>query len=413
VFLVNIIVVVKFGGSCLSTPDNILTAAKKIAVEAASGKSVVVVVSALGGETDKLISLAQGSTVHAVSKEDLDEILSMGERTMVRLLATALKSQGVTSIAIDPTSSLWPVYTDSAFGSATVDLDDTKQAVTDKLLPLLAENCVPVVAGFLGRSPDGKITTLGRGGSDVSAVILGRCLDAGEVIFVKDVEGVFSADPKRIIDPQKIDFLEAEEAYSLVSAGARVIHPKALTYKQNSMNLRVVGFNAHDLRGGTLITGEVQADLEVQLRPTSLSMITLIALKADSLNVLLSLLTDALPSNTTIMGLALTSSSLLLYVENASRLVLSLHDMIKTQGLAKAIHCIDSVAMIEVSGFNLEQIPGVVDVVVSPLAREEINLYGVLTISSSIKIFVPWNERETTLSLINEQLRKFKNQEEK
>lgn len=411
--MVNNIVVVKFGGSCLSTPDNILTAAKKIAVEAASGKSVVVVVSALGGETDKLISLAQGSTVHAVSKEDLDEILSMGERTMVRLLATALKSQGVTSIAIDPTSSLWPVYTDSAFGSATVDLDDTKQAVTDKLLPLLAENCVPVVAGFLGRSPDGKITTLGRGGSDVSAVILGRCLDAGEVIFVKDVEGVFSADPKRIIDPQKIDFLEAEEAYSLVSAGARVIHPKALTYKQNSMNLRVVGFNAHDLRGGTLITGEVQADLEVQLRPTSLSMITLIALKADSLNVLLSLLTDALPSNTTIMGLALTSSSLLLYVENASRLVLSLHDMIKTQGLAKAIHCIDSVAMIEVSGFNLEQIPGVVDVVVSPLAREEINLYGVLTISSSIKIFVPWNERETTLSLINEQLRKFKNQEEK
>jgi aspartate kinase len=413
VFLVNDIVVVKFGGSCLSTPDNILTAAKKIAVEAASGKSVVVVVSALGGETDKLIRLAQGSTVHAVSKEDLDEILSMGERTMVRLLATALKSQGVTSIAIDPTSSLWPVYTDSAFGSATVELDDTKQAVTNKLLPLLAENCVPVVAGFLGQSPDGKITTLGRGGSDVSAVILGRCLDAEEVIFVKDVEGVFSADPKRVIDPQKIDFLEAEEAYSLVSAGARVIHPKALTYKQNSMNLRVVGFKAHDLRGGTLITGEVQADLEVQLRPTSLSMITLVALKADSLNVLLSLLTDALPSNTKIMGLALTSSSLLLYVENASRLVLRLHDMIKTQGLAKAIHCIDSVAMIEVSGFNLEQIPGVVDVVVSPLAREEINLYGVLTISSSIKIFVPWNERGTTLSLINEQLRKFKNQEEK
>jgi aspartate kinase len=371
------------------------------------------VVSALGGETDKLIRLAQGSTVHAVSKEDLDEILSMGERTMVRLLATALKSQGVTSIAIDPTSSLWPVYTDSDFGSATVELDDTKQAVTNKLLPLLAENCVPVVAGFLGQSPDGKITTLGRGGSDVSAVILGRCLDAEEVIFVKDVEGVFSADPKRVIDPQKIDFLEAEEAYSLVSAGARVIHPKALTYKQNSMNLRVVGFKAHDLRGGTLITGEVQADLEVQLRPTSLSMITLVALKADSLNVLLSLLTDALPSNTKIMGLALTSSSLLLYVENASRLVLRLHDMIKTQGLAKAIHCIDSVAMIEVSGFNLEQIPGVVDVVVSPLAREEINLYGVLTISSSIKIFVPWNERGTTLSLINEQLRKFKNQEEK
>lgn len=410
--MVNDTVVVKFGGSCLSTPDNILTAAKKLAVEAASGKRVVAVVSALGGETDKLLSLAQGSTLHTVSKEDLDDILSMGERTMVRLLATALKSQGVSAIAIDPTSSLWPVYTDAVFGSATVDLHATKQAVTEKLLPLLAENRVPVVAGFLGQSTDGKITTLGRGGSDVSAVILGRCVDAGEVIFVKDVGGVFSADPKQVHDPQKIDFLEAEEAYSLMSAGARVIHPKALTYKQNSMNLRVVGFNAPDLRGGTLITGEVQAGLEIHLRPLSLSMITVVALKADSLNVLLSLLTDALPSNTKIQGIAVTATSLLLYVENASHLVLSLHDMIKTQGLAKAIHCIDAVAMIEVSGFNLEQIPGVVDVVVSPLAREGINLYGVLTISSSIKIFVPWSERETAVSLMQTQLQKFKNQEE-
>ncbi len=410
--MVNDTVVVKFGGSCLSTPDNILTAAKKLAVEAASGKRVVAVVSALGGETDKLLSLAQGSTLHTVSKEDLDDILSMGERTMVRLLATALKSQGVSAIAIDPTSSLWPVYTDAVFGSATVDLHATKRAVTEKLLPLLAENRVPVVAGFLGQSTDGKITTLGRGGSDVSAVILGRCVDAGEVIFVKDVGGVFSADPKQVHDPQKIDFLEAEEAYSLMSAGARVIHPKALTYKQNSMNLRVVGFNAPDLRGGTLITGEVQAGLEIHLRPLSLSMITVVALKADSLNVLLSLLTDALPSNTKIQGIAVTATSLLLYVENASHLVLSLHDMIKTQGLAKAIHCIDAVAMIEVSGFNLEQIPGVVDVVVSPLAREGINLYGVLTISSSIKIFVPWSERETAVSLMQTQLRKFKNQEE-
>jgi aspartate kinase len=411
--LVDNIVVVKFGGSCLSTPDNILTAAKKIAVEASSGKSVVVVVSALRGDTDKLLSLAQESTLNNVSKEDLDEILSMGERTTVRLVATALKSQGLNAIAIEPTSSLWPVYTDSAFGSANVDLENTEKATTEKLLPRLKEKCVPVVAGFLGLSPEGKITTLGRGGSDVSAVILGRCLDAGEVVFVKDVEGVFSADPKKVIDPKKIDFLEAEEAYSLVSAGARVIHPKALTYKQNSMNLRVVGFNAHDLRGGTLITGEVQADLEVRTRPIPLSMITLVTPRADSLNILLSLLTDVLPSNTKIMGIALTSGSILLYVENASRLVLRLHEMIKNEGLAKAIHCIDSVAMIEVLGLNLEQIPGVVDVVVSPLAREEINLYGVLTISSTINMFVPWSEKETALSLINEQLSKYKNQEEK
>jgi aspartate kinase len=411
--LVDNIIVVKFGGSCLSTPDNILTAAKKIAVEVVSGKNVVVVVSALRGDTDKLLSLAQESSLNNVSKEDLDEILSMGERTTVRLMATALKSQGLNAIAIEPTTSLWPMYTDSVFGSANVDLEGTEKATTEKLLPLLTKKYVPVVAGFLGLSPDGKVTTLGRGGSDVSAVILGRCLDADEVIFVKDVEGVFSADPKKIINPQKIDFLEAEEAYSLVSAGAQVIHPKALMYKQNSMNLRVVGFNAHNLLGGTLITGEVQTDLKVQSRPIPLSMITLVALRDDSLNVILSLITDVLPSNSKIIGIALTSGSILLYVENASKLVLSLHEMIKNQGLAKAIHCIDSVAMIDVLGCNLEQIPGVVDVVISPLAKEEINLYGVLTISSTIKIFIPWSEKETALSLINEQLNKFKNQEKK
>ena len=405
--MVDNIVVVKFGGSCLSTPDNILTAAKKIAVEAASGKSVVVVVSALRGDTDKLLSLAQESSLNNVSKEDLDEILSMGERTTVRLIATALKSQGLNAIAIEPTTSLWPMYTDSAFGSANVDLEGTEKATTEKLLPLLTKKYVPVVAGFLGLSPDGKVTTLGRGGSDVSAVILGRCLDADEVIFVKDVEGVFSADPKKIINPQKIDFLEAEEAYSLVSAGAQVIHPKALMYKQNSMNLRVVGFNAHNFLGGTLITGEVQTDLKVQLRPIPLSMITLVALRDDSLNVILSLITDVLPSNSKIIGIALTSGSILLYVENASRLVLSLHEMIKNQGLAKAIHCIDSLAMIVVSGYGLENIPGVMNAVVSPLSMGNVNLYGVFTISSTIRIFVPYDEGEKALASVKYVLKKF------
>ncbi|RLI36586.1 aspartate kinase, partial [Candidatus Bathyarchaeota archaeon] len=150
--MVDNIIVVKFGGSCLSTPGNILTAAKKIAVEVVSGKNVVVVVSALRGDTDKLLSLAQESSLNNVSKEDLDEILSMGERTTVRLMATALKSQGLNAIAIEPTTSLWPMYTDSVFGSANVDFEGTEKATTEKLLPLLTKKYVPVVAGFLGLS---------------------------------------------------------------------------------------------------------------------------------------------------------------------------------------------------------------------------------------------------------------------
>jgi len=402
------IIVVKFGGSCLSTPETILTAAKKIAVEAAKGKGVVVVVSALQGTTDELLSLAQKSTSNKVTKEDLDEILSMGERTAIRLVATALKFLGLDSVAIDPTSSLWPICTNSNFGNAEVDMKKTEKATVEKILPLLNDKSVPVVAGFLGVSPEGKITTLGRGGSDISAVVLGRCLNAEEVVFVKDVEGILSADPKKVTDPKKIDSLEAEEAYSLVSAGAKVIHPKALMYKKNSMNLRVVGFDSQDLSGGTLITGELKAALEVKPYPSPLSMITVVTHEATSLDIVPKFLSEASSIKAKILGIALTSHSVLLYVENPSELVLSLHEMIKNQELAKAVHCIDSLAMIEVLGYELEQIPGVLDVVVSPLAREDINLYGALTISSSIKIFVPWSEREKALSLINDSLSKSK-----
>jgi len=405
--LLNDIIVVKFGGSCLSAPEDILTAAKKIAVEAAKGRRIVVVVSALKGDTDKLLNLAQGSTVNKISGEDLDDIMSMGERTMVRLVTTALRALGLNSVAVIPASSLWPVHTDSKYGGAEVDLERTEKEVAEKLLPILDEKGIPVVAGFLGRSPEGKITTLGRGGSDISAVVLGRSLHASEVIFVKDVEGVLSADPKKISDPQKIDCLEAEEVYSLASAGARIIHQKALKYKTDSMNLRVVGFAAQGLSGGTLITGELNAALEVRSYAYPLSMITMVAPEGELHNVLPKLLSEALSTDAKVMGIALNSNSILLYVENASGLVLSLHELIRRRGLAKAIHCIDSIAMIEVLGFNLEQSPGVVNIVVSPLAGEDINLYGVLTISSSIKIFVPWSDRAKALSLIKGELGKF------
>lgn len=405
----NSILVVKFGGSCLSTPDNILVAAKKIATETSRGKKVIVVVSALSGVTDELLNLAKKSTLNNITREELDEILSMGERTAVRLMSSALKSLGLKSQGVDPLSRLWPIFTDSNFGDAEVNLDKTKRMANERILPLLKDGCVPVVAGFIGLSPEGKITTLGRGGSDISATVLGNVLETEEVVFVKDVGGVLSADPKRVSSPKKIDFLEAEEAYTLASAGAKVIHPKALTYKKNSTILRVVGFDDRDLSGGTVITGELKSGLNLELYPSSLSMITLIVQEASSPDVVPKLLSEASAANAKILGVTVAPPSILLYVQNPSDIVQRLHEMIKSQSIAKAIHSFDSLAMITVSGHGLERIPGVMDIVVEPLAKENINLYGVLTISSSIKIFVPWSDRERVLLLIDSNLSKFKN----
>ncbi len=397
--------VVKFGGSCLSSPKNINLAAKKIMNETKKGGNIVVVVSALSGVTDNLLKTAQEASLNKLSKEELDEILSMGERTATRLMVAALKSLGLKVIGLDPADKLWPIYTNSEYGNAEVDLKKTVKAVRKNIRPLLEEGYVIVVPGFVGLSPEGKVTTLGRGGSDITAVVLGRSLGFEEVVFVKDVGGVLSADPKMVSTPTKIDMLDAEEMFSLSSAGAKVLHPRALKYATNNLTLRVVGFE-EDLSEGTVIKGELGTGLKVSLHPHPVSMLTVVGKEVLTPENLLKIFSEALPLKTKILGLTLTSPSLLLYVENPSKLIKNLHDLIKTQKIAKAIHGFESLALITVSGHELEKVPGVIDSVVAPLAKQNINLYGLLTISSSIRVFVRWNDREKAFSLIKENLAK-------
>ncbi len=403
----NGIIVVKWGGSCLSSPENVLLAAKKVLREVQRKRRVIVVVSALAGVTDQLLSYINKSMSDSVVKEDLDEILSMGERTSARIMASSLKSLGMKAVEIDPTSNLWPIFTDSQFGNANIKMKETKGAVNKRIIPLLLEEKIPVIGGFIGLSPEGKITTLGRGGSDLTAVVLGNCVDAEEVIFVKDVEGILSADPKKVSDTQKIESLDIDAAYSLVVAGAKIIQPKALIYKKDNMVLRVVGFDALDLSGGTIITGELETGLNAKLFYSPLSMITLITHNSSLENVS-RILSAVSTVNGEMLGLTVSPTSILLYIYNPSNLVQQLHEMIREEEIAKAIHCVDSLAMITVSGYGIENIPGIIDIVVSPLSKENVNLYGAFTISSSITIFVPWDEREKALLSVNDVLNKYK-----
>jgi aspartate kinase len=400
-------IVVKFGGSCLSSPENVLLAAKKVLGEVQRKRRIIVVVSALSGVTDQLLSYTKKSMSDSVAKEDLDEILSMGERTSARIMASSLKSLGMKAIEIDPTSTLWPIFTNSKFGNANIKMKETKDAVYKRIIPLLNEEKIPVIGGFIGLTLGGKITTLGRGGSDLTAVVLGNCVDAEEVIFVKDVEGVLSADPKKVSDPQKIESLDIDAAYSLVAAGAKIIQPKALIYKKDTMVLRVVGFDTSSLSGGTIITGKLETKLNAKLFSSPLSMITLITHNSSLENVS-RILSAVSAVNGEMLGLTVSSTSILLYIYNPSNLVQQLHEMIREEEIAMAIHCVDSLAMIIVSGYGIENIPGVINTVVSPLSEENVNLYGVFTISSSIRIFIPWNERKKALLSVNDVLNKYK-----
>ena len=397
--------VVKFGGSCLSTPQNINLAAKKVAEEVKKGSKVVVVVSALAGVTDNLLKTATEASLSKLSKDELDEILSMGERTATRLMVSALKSYGLKAVGLDPADKLWPIYTNSEYGNAEVDLEKTLKAIKRKVKPLLDKGFVVVVPGFIGLSPGGKTTTLGRGGSDITAVVLGRCVEAEEVVLVKDVAGVLSADPKKVSTPSKIDVLDAEEMFSLSSAGAKILHPRALRYAANNLTLRVVGFN-ESLSEGTVIKGELGVGLRVSLYPNPVSMVTIVGREVSTPESLLKIFSQTLPSKTKILGLTLASPSLLLYVEDSSKLIENIHNLIKTQKVAKAIHSFEPLTLIVVSGHELEKTPGIVDCISAPLARENINLYGLLTISNSVRVFVHQRDGEKALKLIKESLGK-------
>jgi len=406
------ICIVKFGGSCLSTPSNIKSAAQKVAAEVRKGEKIIIVVSALTGVTDNLVKLAQELSSKNVSKIDMDDVLSMGERTSARLMVTALKSLGLRAINIDPTSDIWPIHTDSTFGSAKVDLVKTERTIVKKIKPLLEKGNVVVVPGFIGLSPEGKTTTLGRGGSDVTAVILGRFINAEEVIFVKDVNGVLSGDPKIIASAETIAMLDAEEMLNLSSAGAKVLHPQSLRYKTDSLTLRVVGFNDADLSHGTIITGIVNLDLEATIHSKPLSMVTLVGHEASAPGRLASMLAEAASSKAEIIGLSVAQSSILFYLQHPEDFIQRLHNLIKTQKVAKAIHSFNPLSMILISGQGLEKMPGIVDTVVAPLAKHGINLYGIMTISSSVRVFVPWGDRKKALSLIGKNLNNAKIKDE-
>ena len=147
-------IVVKFGGSSLADHERILKAVTAVANEAKKGTRIAVIVSAMGKTTDTLFAAAKKSSNGRLHKTDLDEILAMGERTSIRIIAAALKAQGVNSRYVDPHDSEWPIITDDLFSDANPILDLCYEHSKQNILPIVEKGIVPVIAGFVGRTKD-------------------------------------------------------------------------------------------------------------------------------------------------------------------------------------------------------------------------------------------------------------------
>jgi aspartate kinase len=241
------IIVQKFGGTSVADTDKIKNAARTAVKEKQNGNDVVVVVSAMGHTTDYLVKMAKDLSDEPSSRE-MDMLLSTGEGVSIALLAMAIQAQGYDAVSFNAMQI--GIITENVHSKARIT--DIK---TDKLKKNLAEGKIIVIAGFQGVTPDGEITTLGRGGSDTSAVALAAALNAHRCDIYTDVDGVYTTDPRVVPNASMLREISYDEMLELAHAGANVLHPRSVeTAKHFSVPLRVrSSFKLDNL--GTLILG--------------------------------------------------------------------------------------------------------------------------------------------------------------
>lgn len=241
------LIVQKYGGTSVGTVQRIECVAERVIASCAQGNQVVVVVSAMSGETNRLLELANSVDQHPAPRE-LDVLLSTGEQVTIALLAMALIKNG--HPAKSYTGSQVHIKTDSAYNKARIlDIDKTRVEQD------LANGNVVVVAGFQGANEHGCITTLGRGGSDTTAVAMAAALDADECQIYTDVDGVYTTDPRVVPSARRLERITFEEMLEMASLGAKVLQIRALEFAgKYNIPLRVLSsFEAGD---GTLISYE-------------------------------------------------------------------------------------------------------------------------------------------------------------
>jgi len=399
------LIVAKFGGTSIGNGQRIRKAAQSIVNAYMEGKKVVVVVSAINKTTDDLVAIADESIGKEVTEKQLAEILSMGERTSIRVFSSVLESLGVKSEYIDPSHDLWPVITDDNYGKAQIDFERTEEQAQG-LLGLLEQGIIPVVCGFLGRTENGEVTTLGRGGSDVTAFLLGHCLNADDVIIVTDVDGVMSTDPRKINEAEKLDYISVEEMRDLATHGAQVLHPHALRFKDPEIKAKIISFEKGDLSDpGTEIVGPFEDSMNksVCLHPEPISVVALVG--EDLLNqigLLAKMTTLVAEANINIYGISAGQNSITLFLDkcDADEAYHLLHNLVIAEDSLSSISLGRDIAMLTMINPDFIETPGVITEITNPLKEAHINIVEISSSQTAIVLFINWEDGKVAYDLI-------------
>lgn len=379
------IIVQKFGGTSVADPEKIHNVANAVIKEKQNGNDIVVVVSAMGHTTDYLIKLAKEVTKNPDSRE-MDMLLSTGEQVSIALLSMAIQAHGYKAISLN--GQQVGIITENIHSKARIV--DIK---TDKLHKYLNEGNIIVVAGFQGVTPDGEITTLGRGGSDTSAVAIAAALKADRCDIYTDVEGVYATDPRIVPNVQKADVISYEEMLELARVGANVLHPRSVeTAKQFNVPMRVRSSFKLD-NSGTLIIGvddmEIYKPVAGVAADTSQSRILLANLPdipGTAANLFGALAKHEISVDMIIQSLASNGTNSIAFTVDTTDITESLEilkNFIKNDKECKILLDND-IAKISIVGAGMVDRPGIAADMFRALAENDINIKMIST--SEIKI---------------------------
>ena len=241
------VIVTKFGGTSLCDLERVQAAAQKVVACRQEGHEVIVVVSAMAGETDKLEDLGYSISTRPDPRE-MDVLLASGEQVSIALIAMAIQDLGIPAMSY--LGNQVPVHTNECHQRARIT-----GVGREELRRSIDQGAIPVVAGFQGVAPTGEITTIGRGGSDTTAVAIAVAMDALECRIYTDVDGVYTADPRIVEQARRMDRVTFEEMLELAALGAKVLHLRSVEYaRRYSMPLKV--FSSFINGPGTLIVEE-------------------------------------------------------------------------------------------------------------------------------------------------------------
>lgn len=401
------LVVQKYGGTSVGSPERIRRVAERVAAERRSGSDVVVVVSAMGHTTDELLELAGQVTPDARRdhRRELDMLLTAGERITMALTAMAIRDCGLEAISL--TGSQAAIITDSAHTVARIE-----EVRADRVRAELAEGRVVIVAGFQGVSRNREVTTLGRGGSDTTAVALAAALDAQRCDIFTDVDGIYTADPRRVAEARILPEIHYDDMIELAASGAQVMHPRAVEIgARYDVPIRVASSFRAGSEGGTLIhrrirmeglqlTGLASADGQVKLTvrglPPTMQALTSImsALAAEGISVDMMTHADRADGRRQ-MQLTIQRSDL----EQARRILQELAPRIGGEEQVDALPDLSKVTLV---GSGMTGMPGVYARALEALLDAGVEVHAQGTSSVSISFLVDTSAEDRTLQSLHQ-----------